>query len=134
MTNEELDALQALCDGATAGPWGVTGAFNQLVDSAPDSDDPRTITAEVWKRNAMREPTEQGKADLSFIAASRTALPALIAEVRRLTERCDAAERDLAIGRDCLTCALFDECPDDCDRHGNKWIWRAPQPAKEDDQ
>lgn len=86
MTTQELDALQALCDGATAGPWVIVGAYNQFIDSAPESDDPRTIIAEAWQRNAMMDPTVQGKANLAFIAAARTAMPQLIADVRRLTD------------------------------------------------
>jgi hypothetical protein len=58
MTNEQLTELEELCEKATPGPWRIS-------------------------RNA-RIFEFKLKADGRFIAAARTALPELIAEVRRL--------------------------------------------------
>lgn len=81
MTESELSALQALCDAATPGEWvrnetwGLVDA-GCIVETATARGDPR-----------LRIATLSGagiEADAAFIAAARTALPALIAEVRRL--------------------------------------------------
>ena len=75
MTDAELDRLQVLADAATAGPWGTippggpNGAFWGICNR-------------LGMIVAMRLTTS--KADAEFIAASRDAVPALIAEVRRL--------------------------------------------------
>jgi len=77
MTDAELDRLQVLADAATAGPWGTippggpNGAFWGICNR-------------LGMIVAMRLTTS--KADAEFIAASRDAVPALIAEVRRLQE------------------------------------------------
>ena len=172
MTTQELDALQGLCEAATKEPWTV-----ERLRRYEDHDEVYINLADDEMEIESRRVTGTSYENADFIAASRTALPELIAEARRLqrenaaaldnynalsrdyhdciaergvlreraealendlinasmnlgimTERCEAAERDLAIGRDCLTCALFDECPDDCDRQGSKWQWRGPAP------
>lgn len=80
MTPDDLDRWQALADKATCGPWQVlldgrswagtvvvadaAGHPVTVVSSAPDDDD--------------------AKDDAEFIAATRDAVPALIAEVQRL--------------------------------------------------
>lgn len=68
MTTQELDALEALCDGAAPGPWTVDNASGNI--KAHNA----TVAYDTW---AEREG--------AFIAASRTAMPQLIADVRRLT-------------------------------------------------
>lgn len=83
MTPDDLDRWQALADKATCGPWQVlldgrswagtvvvadaAGHPVTVVSSAPDDDD--------------------AKDDAEFIAATRDAVPALIAEVQRLREQ-----------------------------------------------
>jgi hypothetical protein len=69
MTNDELDTLDALAAAATPGPWemGTGKAYNVL-----------TLT------EVLAEGLES--ADAAFIAAARDAVPALVAEVRRLRE------------------------------------------------
>lgn len=79
MTTKELDALQALCDGATAGPW--------------HTEDIGEPPKRRWVVDARHRCVAGGTAgglgprafDADFIAAARTAMPTLIAEVRRLT-------------------------------------------------
>lgn len=67
MTDERLAALERLVQAATAGPWEVHPVNNNYIYG------PRQVVARTyWNEN--RE----------FIAESRTALPELIAEVRRL--------------------------------------------------
>ena len=144
MTTQEIDALEKLCDGATPGPWKATGPCSTEFDKVEGpgfSDIAYDIT---------------GEGNAQFIAASRTALPALISEVRRLTERCEAAEKDitsLAAGEYgiCDMCELCGDskrttpCPSGCykDKYGNgryiteypdepcddfKYMRRGPQP------
>jgi hypothetical protein len=74
MTTLDLDALEALCNAATPGPWGLTTDL-QAVLQLNDRGGGLYIVECVQK-------DEQPNA--AFIAASRAALPALIAECRRL--------------------------------------------------
>lgn len=130
MTNEELDALQGLCDGATAGEWHTVEVGDNKTPWVVDSHE-RCVAGGTPGGIGPRAN------DAAFIAASRTAVPALIAEVRRLTARCEAAEAD--IRRDEWACKHRDSCDyfsavtkrRDCGGCDD-WEWRGPQPAKED--
>ncbi len=70
MTPAELDAIEARAKGATLGPWEQADDFYVIAPAAP-ADSP--VTGEIQPVNA------------AFIAAARTDVPALVAEVRRLT-------------------------------------------------
>jgi hypothetical protein len=76
MTDEELDRLEALAKAATQGPWTVDDH-----ESAEHVHGPGPVPAATAIRHE----------DAAFIAASRDAVPRLVAEVRRLR-----AERDEA--------------------------------------
>jgi len=86
MTNEELGRLERICEAATPGPWEAERI--QLSDGtewwamAPMS---KRLFSVAVITNEHGQTNEASNA--SFIAASRTALPSLIAEVRRLRER-----------------------------------------------
>lgn len=126
ITSKELDRLQKLCDGATAGPWEADGPGTNTYDR---------VTSCVPEHTTEVAYDILHDGDALFIAAARTALPELIAEVRRLQERCAAAERDRKaalfgeIGSPCNVCAKYGmaQCLLYCD-----FEWRGPQPAKED--
>ena len=80
MTDDELNAIERLCNSATPGPWGTippggpNGAFWGICNR-------------MGMIVAMRLTTSEP--DAAFIAASRDAIPVLIAEVRRLRAECD---------------------------------------------
>lgn len=129
MTTKELDRLQALCDRATAGPW--------------HTEDVGEPPKRRWVVDAQYRCVAGGTAggigprafDADFIAAARTALPALISEVRRLQHYEDWARKvaKLPCCNDCAdtkTCTKKPEwgavCAINCP------LWRGPQPAKED--
>ncbi len=85
MTPDELARLRALCEAATPGPWEVAGnlqtkVFDEVV--APH----RTGNPE-WCEGVA--DCDTGEEDAEFIATARTAVPALIAEVERLTAELD---------------------------------------------
>jgi hypothetical protein len=104
----DLDAIQARCDAATPGPWGhyegddyadvaanyqATGrgsytCLQQVARIEADwhFDDPRHADCED------EDAATQAHADAAFLAAARTDVPALLAEVQRLTAR--AAEEN----------------------------------------
>lgn len=67
LTTQQYDEYQALTDAATAGPWAVSEDYSDVLDPYGDQ------LASFFKT-----------ADGRFIAAARTAVPALLAEVRRL--------------------------------------------------
>lgn len=67
----DLDHLQALADAATEGPWTARAVYPFLVEQG----DAGFVSTNLADSTA---------ADAAFIAAARTAVPELIAEVRRL--------------------------------------------------
>jgi hypothetical protein len=87
MTDEELQAIRARAEAATPGPWTegagkvAGGETRELVIGA----DNRTIIAMAY--GGFGHPTPDcTRADRAFIAAARTDVPALLAEVDRLRE------------------------------------------------
>ncbi len=98
LTEEELAAMEARCAAATPGPWtaewrhgfGVglhpAAAHIQSPSGAVVSDGNYGEGGYVW-----------GEANSAFIAAARTDLPLVLAEVRQLREVRDAARALLAI-------------------------------------
>lgn len=81
MTDGELARLQELADAATAGPWTAAATVDEYGQ--------RLHTVDVLPLTTFGEIELN---DAAFIAASREAVPALIAEVRRL--RAEVAEND----------------------------------------
>jgi hypothetical protein len=79
MTDAELDAIEARCRAATSGPWG----FRPLVaiESAA-----REVVGIDWITEDTADLALRDE-DGAFIAAARTDVPALVAEVRRLREQ-----------------------------------------------
>ena len=71
MTEQQLADLDALAAAATPGPWEAAHQY-----------------AECWSLHGPEAngPDMMPKGDAAFIAAARTAVPALVAEVRRLRE------------------------------------------------
>ncbi len=91
MTPTDLDELERLAREATPGPWRYF------------------VYDEVWGVSRVERPRRSicqcryGANDVEnarFIAASREAIPALCAEVRRLRERLDDAERRAEMARE----------------------------------
>jgi len=80
MTDDELTALERLANDATPGPW-------EVVDYCYDPRNGRARVLGVPSHGARPILSDGAwKTDCHFIAASRTAVPALIAEVRRLRD------------------------------------------------
>lgn len=69
--DQQLDHLTALADAATPGPWHLTDSSAIVAPLTADT------IADVWEPTAASRNGE-------FIEAAREALPALVAEVRRL--------------------------------------------------
>ena len=93
MTQAELDALKALAEAATPGPW------------LPCTDTHEGVLWEAWgctptvTARTELQADMAAQADAAFIAAARAAVPALIAEVERL-QAAWGAEHDAAIRAD----------------------------------
>ena len=85
MTEPELADLERLCEAATPGPWEVkrcTWADEHFACGICMSEDSE---CDIVRDTAYEECQHMmARRDADLIAASRTALPALIAEVRRL--------------------------------------------------
>jgi hypothetical protein len=74
MTTEELAAIEARANAATAGPWRGTKDEGVQADA----------TAVFETGCECCTPSRLSEADALFIAHARTDIPALVAEVRRL--------------------------------------------------
>lgn len=94
----DLDAIQQRSNLATPGPWTAGGEWIH----------PWELTLSATYPMIELDSTEQGAADAAFIAAARTDVPVLVAEIERLravTENLlnqlgDAADKLLALGWD----------------------------------
>jgi hypothetical protein len=83
-TPEPLDliAIEARAEAATRGPWRVCAEGSEGSRIAPDYGDKRTRTRFIAIANGRVQPEDGCNA--RFIAAARSDVPALVAEVRRL--------------------------------------------------
>lgn len=93
LTESDLNAIEARCEAATAGPWRMSPA-------SAASDKPARVTTSQMVRGYARDRRDIGivceitdgagrfddqlDADANFIAAAREDVPRLVAEVRRL--------------------------------------------------
>lgn len=76
LTNADLDAWERLAEAATPGPWRMqTAACDH-----PDADEHVAIKG----GGRLVVPCVEEPADAALFAAARLAIPALVAEVRRL--------------------------------------------------
>ncbi len=73
MTDDELDAIEARANAATPGPWLPS------LDTWP----PRRLDGSP-RLSEITHSLGMFPGDMAFIAAARTDVPALIAEIRRL--------------------------------------------------
>ena len=108
ITPAEITELEKLCEAATEGPWEWMLHDHSMASLGvlpnPGFGDPlvlnvgpcksRTDRAEPkeWKWGRCTTPTEN---DAKFIAAARTALPRLLAEVKANKARCAKLEATL---------------------------------------
>lgn len=107
-----LDALQALCDAATEGPWvwednklgsPATGDGDHLTwDGGEDGLEGRGTR--IIETDGGYYPPRAN--DRAFIAAAREAMPALIQEVRRLRAKV-YCEHGFEFGQHCIQCDDF---------------------------
>ncbi len=90
MTPEELARLKALCEAASPAPWHIGHIDEEWLYPLMDVDDAdgANVGENIYSSNAP------------FIAAARTAMPLLIAEVERLSSE----NADLH-----LTCKIMSE-------------------------
>jgi hypothetical protein len=93
----DLDAIEARAEAATKGPWDVFEHYCGSCTVAQMRSCDKLICVNAHEHGL--KPYLSDAANAVFIAAARTDVPALCAEVRRLQERVD--ELDVAC----------DECP-----------------------
>lgn len=106
MTPSELEELKQLCADATEGPWANEVWHNHdeggWAAVGPHAKD--TPGDDFYSSEEPGSPShKKAFSDSLFIAASRTAVPALIAEVERLRGLVKAAEKG-AVSR-------YENCP-----------------------
>lgn len=90
---DDLDNVERLCERATPGPWYRFGPpwFRENFGIVGGSPDPHVakFVADLSPAEAIDDPARQwarNPADAVFIAAARSLLPALAAELRRARE------------------------------------------------
>jgi len=95
MTPERIAELQALCEKATPGPWiwaddqmWFYADYQKRGDLEQNSDGSWKFVSIIETEDGHYGPKEN---DRDFIAAARTALPELLAELSRLTRERDEA-------------------------------------------
>ena len=83
LTPEELDAIEARANAATAGPWFADDWYGPLAD-----DDDAPLGGDVVGNSGVPlvANVQACAADQAFIAAARTDIPRLVATVRDLWE------------------------------------------------
>jgi hypothetical protein len=84
MTDEELARIEALANAATPGPWEVR-AHDDLFAVKGQSG---------WVASMDADTSAADASNSEFIAAARDAVPALVAEVKRL-RRIESLARDV---------------------------------------
>ena len=101
MIEEELSELEELCNAATPGPWewieDDEGDW-ELVSGTPEQIMQQQEEAVVYvdlMPALRRDVVKALEEDRAFIAEARTAVPALIAKVRRLQSALDEANAEL---------------------------------------
>ncbi len=116
MTAERLAELDALCAAATAGPW------------TPSVDSDRGYVEDEYGRwwlpsfketpfsaFGMNDGEAQAERDATFLCTARTAVPELVAEVRRLRAELGAKDCYWEIPYDQVRCpkhgGTIRECP-----------------------
>lgn len=87
MTPEELDAIEARANAAQSGPWWVVTVGKDHEDGPSHV----IMSEHVSITEAFAGGEIPQSNDAEFMAKSRTDVPDLIAEVRRLTTERDAA-------------------------------------------
>lgn len=97
MGDLNLDKLRRLADDATPGPWEHDPEGNMGCGSVYTGD-PHLFGGNIAEPSGDLYPRGgyDPKADMVFIAAARTAVPELIAEVERLRDRIVDCGHDLA--------------------------------------
>lgn len=90
LTSEELEAWARLCEAATPGPWVAHHDDGDVTVWAPACEEQRADERRAFISNIganfqqVSVAFDADDANGDFIAAARTALPKLLAEVRRL--------------------------------------------------
>lgn len=109
MTDEELTTLDALASAATAGPWQAAEGHTYRDGRVEHTESfVRLPGGDVALAEEVVDPAtgEPSNANAAFIAASREAVPALIAEVRRLRGALGYSEQRVTMLRAELSEAL----------------------------
>ncbi len=100
----DLEAIKALCAAATEGPWRYVYSKeyreHNVIVRVDDYYEDKEDTAYLFSEGC---PT--GKADAEFISSAREDVPALVAEVERLTQHLGTCE-DCHTTHECLVDSL----------------------------
>lgn len=101
MTDEQLAAIEQRAEAATSGPWCADEYRVYRSDSVHDAKYGYNDTCLIDTKhqnyyNSRTRAEADQTADMAFIAAARTDVPALLAEVRRLGSLLDTARGALA--------------------------------------
>ena len=86
MTDKEVEEIRARCDKATEGPWKTHLVDDTSIVTEDGTDVCTTCdSSQAEREDGYNVEYERMEADADFIAHARTDIPALLAEVTRLT-------------------------------------------------
>lgn len=83
------DEIRVRCEAATPGPWYRRGSLGQLIDATRESEDMRTVVADVWGATDGLFNTGMVERDAEFIVHTREDVPYLLGEKARLLRELD---------------------------------------------
>jgi hypothetical protein len=95
MTTDESKALRALCEAATPGPW-AEAVWYGTNEGGWAAIGPHHAGADDECDDDASDNHARAEHDAAFIAAARTALPALLDELARTRAQIDEARERLA--------------------------------------
>jgi hypothetical protein len=114
MTDDEIAKLKSLAEAATPGEWRAEGwdmeeglSFIPILGGGSPGSAPEHCLLTV---QSYGQSPQQCDADAEFIAASRTAIPALLAALASAEERARRAEGEVGLGR----CDCGETTPEGC--------------------
>lgn len=105
----DLDVIEARTNAATVGPWKIEW------DTDDVSDVPFPIS--IGPIGYLEHRGDREVADAEFIAADRTDVPALLAEIRRLRQHIDELQSKVMASSNGQCCCSFDSPGDVCMVH-----------------
>lgn len=132
MTDARLDEIEKFADAATAGPWSYDGQHNEITTPRDERywlivSECRSAPDQTIKRDEFGHGFDN---NFAFIAAARTDVPALVAEVRRQREESNEAIE--AAAKVCVAANRMLERWSEGDENVKQFLWKRLHQANQE--